>query len=273
MRSTPKPTQSRIASTTVYPVVRSRTAWATWSSGTGAHPRVEAVHVVGCHQGRPDGGDHLAVARVDEGAVDHLDVAVVVDLPPVGALAAADEVDRHRVPRAVTALGQQAGGGAPAVDLHVGDLGPGGRLRAGDRLDAPLRAGVARELLEGPLGVPGGALRRVVGGGELLEEGDHLVLGRRGGRRGRLRDHRGPARCTRPARATPTSTTTDVRRRAPTSSPLVRIPCAAEPTAARDVRPPRRPQRCRQRYWPVFETVSMVRPGSVPFLPWMIVRM
>src|SRR3954452_12361080 len=28
-----------------------------------------------------------------------------------------------------------------------------------------------------------------------------------------------------------------------------------------------------QRYWPVFATVSMVRPGSLPCLPWMIVRM
>jgi hypothetical protein len=27
------------------------------------------------------------------------------------------------------------------------------------------------------------------------------------------------------------------------------------------------------RYWPVLATVSIVRPGSVPCLPWMIVRM
>ncbi len=27
------------------------------------------------------------------------------------------------------------------------------------------------------------------------------------------------------------------------------------------------------RYWPVFGTVSIVRPGSLPCLPWMIVRM
>ena len=46
---------------------------------------------------------------------------------------------------------------------------------------------------------------------------------------------------------------------------------------------PRRPATCvagrrtadtaRYRYWPVFATVSIVRPGSEPSLPWMIVRM